>query len=227
MLAGGLGTRLREVVSDVPKPMAPVHGRPFLAYQLEHLAQQGVNRIVLSVCYMSEKIIDYFGNNYSGMDIVYANEDEPLGTGGAVKLAMESCTQDHVYILNGDTYFDVDIKGMEKQWKRNKTQLLVGMKTINCSRYGALEIENGCVIGLSNNIKNSSEFINIGCYLLETSSFKKISKPKVFSFEKDFLSNCPNRNSINLFEYKGYFIDIGIPEDYIKIQEKLNNENRY
>ena len=104
VLAGGFGTRLREVLPDLPKPMAPVAGRPFLEILLTSLADKGFSRVVLSLGYMADKIITYFGNSFTGLDLIYVVEDEPLGTGGAVRLALSQCLQDHIYILNGDTF---------------------------------------------------------------------------------------------------------------------------
>ena len=113
VLAGGFGTRLAHIVSDVPKPMAPVCGRPFLRFILDDLQKKGVERIILATGYKRECIEEFFGTHYRGMEIVYSPEDTPLGTGGAIKRALSLCREDWVAVLNGDTYFDVDFSTLD------------------------------------------------------------------------------------------------------------------
>ena len=112
VLAGGLGTRLKSVVSNVPKPMAPIGDKPFLEYILKYLKKNGITRAILSVGYKSEIIEEYFGNNFEGIDLVYSVEKEPLGTGGAIKKAMSKVKSNQVYIINGDTFFDINLKSL-------------------------------------------------------------------------------------------------------------------
>lgn len=112
ILAGGLGTRLRSVVQNIPKGMAPIQGRPFLAYQLDYLIEQGVNRIIFSVGYLHECISNYFGREYNGCQIVYSVEESPLGTGGAIRQALHHCKDQNIWVLNGDTYCNVNLKDM-------------------------------------------------------------------------------------------------------------------
>ena len=109
LLAGGIGTRLRSVVPNLPKPMAPVAGRPFLEILLNSLAKKGFKRVVLSVGYMAEKVVSHFGYNFVGMELVYEIEETPLGTGGAVCKAIAQCNTDHVFVFNGDTYLDLEV----------------------------------------------------------------------------------------------------------------------
>ncbi len=105
ILAGGFGKRLKAVVNDVPKPMAIINKRPFLEYLLSYLDFWGVNHLVLSVGYQKQMIMNHFGKSFKGIDIDYAVEDEPLGTGGAVKNAMTFIKGNHTFVLNGDTFF--------------------------------------------------------------------------------------------------------------------------
>ena len=105
ILAGGFGTRLRDVVADVPKSMAIINGKPFLEYLLGYLHSFGITKAVLSVGYLNEKIISYFGSRYKNIDLHYSIEEEPLGTGGAVKMAMDYVTSENVLVLNGGYYF--------------------------------------------------------------------------------------------------------------------------
>ena len=113
VLAGGFGTRLKSVVFDLPKPMAPVAGKPFLERLLKSLAQKGFTRIVLALGYMAEKVIEHFGSRFEGMELVYEIESTPLGTGGAVRLALTQCLTDHVFVFNGDTYLDLEVSHVE------------------------------------------------------------------------------------------------------------------
>lgn len=223
VLAGGFGTRLRSVVSDVPKPMAPIGDKPFLAYLLNELSRKGVNRVILSVGYKAEIIIKYFGSSYEGMDIEYAVEQEPLGTGGAVQLAMKSCTQDHIYIFNGDSYVNIDIKGMEVQWKIDRLQVIVGAVVEDTSRFGSILVEDGFVIGFAEKGKSGPGLINAGCYLLDPIKFNKFHYTPPFSLEKDFFESELSNKNIKIKVAEGFFIDIGIPEDYKKIQNRLLN----
>lgn len=215
ILAGGRGTRLRGVVNDVPKPMAPVNGKPFLAYQLETLAQKGVNRIILSVGYMSEKIIKYFGSNYSGMEIEYAIEDQPLGTGGAIKLALKSCTQDHVYVLNGDTYFDYPVRELEELWQRDRRPIITGVNIDNAHRYGRIRLscDSKTVEAFEEKGLAGPGIINAGCYVIPY-NFLSDCTERGFSFEEILLTKNLRDKHLNFLLSDGYFIDIGIPSDY-------------
>ena len=110
ILAGGKGTRLQSVVSDVPKPMADVNGRPFLSYLLHFLSTKGVRKVVLSVGYKHEVISNYYSNCFENMSICYAIENEPLGTGGALVESLKQVTDSNVLLLNGDSFFDINLK---------------------------------------------------------------------------------------------------------------------
>jgi D-glycero-alpha-D-manno-heptose 1-phosphate guanylyltransferase len=137
VLAGGLGTRLKEVLLDVPKCMAPVGDKPFLAYVLNYLENQGINKVILSVGYRKDYIINYFGNRYKNLAIYYAVENEPLGTGGAIKLALTQCSHDESFVLNGDTCFPVDLKAMEEVHFSSAADITIAVKRIeNASRDG-------------------------------------------------------------------------------------------
>jgi D-glycero-alpha-D-manno-heptose 1-phosphate guanylyltransferase len=140
ILAGGFGTRLQHIVSDVPKPMAPMDeaGTPFLQYVLADLARQGIRRVILSTGYKSEVIEQYFGGSFQEMELVYSREDTPLGTGGAVKQALTLCTAPDVFVLNGDTFFDVDLTAMRDFHRAQDADFTLAMKEMfNFDRYGA------------------------------------------------------------------------------------------
>lgn len=228
VLAGGFGTRLREIISDVPKPMAPIAGRPFLEILLCLLAQKGFTRIVLSLGFMADKIISHFGNDFSGIELIYVVEDKPLGTGGAIRLAIEQCLSDYTFVFNGDTYLDLEIEAVERSWQNKRSAIIVGRQVSDTSRYGRLLVENGQVKGFAEKGFAGPGLINAGCYLLKRNQLDNFPIYSPFSFETDYLANAIKNFSFDLFVTSGDFIDIGIPEDYARAQLELSgklNEN--
>ena len=219
VLAGGFGTRLRQVISDVPKPMAPMDekGTPFLAFVLDMLAEQGITHVVLSVGYLASVIQEYFGASYNGMRLSYVQEDSPLGTGGAVKKALKACQRDVVFVLNGDTYFDVDLAAMKKEHLRSKADFTLAAREMHdFDRYGALEIDkHGRILRFGEKKYCVDGFINGGVYCLQRNLLDDV-QPEVFSLEKDFLEKEMEQVRVQAYPSAGYFIDIGIPEDYQK-----------
>lgn len=221
VLAGGFGTRLRQVVPDLPKPMAPVAGRPFLEIVLADLARKGFRRVVLSLGFMAEKIQAYFGDEYSGMALGYVVEEVPLGTGGGVRLAMAACEQDHVFVFNGDTYLDLEVMAVERHWQSHRRPLIVGREVSDTSRYGRLMTNAGQVIGFSEKGVSGPGLINAGCYILNQGQLDEFPLHTAFSLESDYLSKLVMDTPLDLFLTKGHFIDIGIPEDYARAQTEL------
>lgn len=214
ILAGGFGTRLQSVVSDVPKPMAPINGKPFLEYMLEELNNQNFNKVVLAVGYKKEAIIDYFGNKYKNIELVYSAENEPLGTGGCVKQAMNYIDDEFVFILNGDTMFKVDFGKMSKL----NSLSIACKKMFNFDRYGEVNIQNGIITKFEEKKYVKEGYINGGIYYLPKNIFDSYDLPKKFSMEKDFFEKYIKKLNIKAFLSEDYFIDIGIPEDYQKAQ---------
>ena len=147
VLAGGLGTRLRQVLPDVVKPMAPVGGRPFLELLLLRLAANGFSRVVLSLGYRADSIRDHFGSNFAGMEIVDVVEETPLGTGGGMRLAMGKCEADHTFVFNGDTFLDLDIAALEARWQRSRSIIIVAREVPDTLRYGRLVVSGDRVTG--------------------------------------------------------------------------------
>ena len=221
VLAGGMGTRLRSVVSDLPKPMALVSGRPFLEILLTSLAQKGFSRVILSLGFMAEKISSHFGSQFAGLDLEYVIEDAPLGTGGAIRLATELCTQDHVFVFNGDTYLDIEIKQLEKQWESSRCPIVVSRQVPDTARYGRLVIEDGQVSSFDEKGIVGSGLINAGCYVLGANMLKQFSLNQAFSIETDYLIPEVTRGRVEVFVTDGIFIDIGIPTDYARAQDLL------
>lgn len=224
VLAGGFGTRLSHIVSDVPKPMAPVAGRPFLCYLLDYLHRYGFEHIVLSTGYMHEKIFDYFGESYQGMRISYAQETEPLGTGGGMLNALQHCQSDNVVVLNGDTLFLVDMEGLLQFHAKHKPLLTLVLRRVeDVSRYGAVCCnEQGRVVSfLEKNASTDAGFINGGTYVLQKSLFDGFRLGDRFSFETDILQSRYQQTPFLGYPSDAYFIDIGIPADYYRAQEEF------
>lgn len=216
ILAGGLGTRLRSAVADLPKCMAPVDGIPFIAFVIAYLQQQGITRFIFSLGYKSEVVTTYLQQQYPALDKSYVIEEEPLGTGGAVKLACESTTTQHVLVVNGDTLFNVDITKFAGFHFKHKTNCSLALKAMkDFSRYGSIEVEQDGLIKAFKEKQYCNEgYINGGMYALEVKQMLENNLPVKFSFEKDFLEKYTNTLQLFGFVQDAYFIDIGIPEDY-------------
>ena len=217
VLCGGLGTRLRKIVNDVPKPMAPVGDKPFLAFVLEYLKKQNIKRVILAVSYKYEVIQQYFGDEFLGMEIVYSIEKIPLGTGGAIKQALEFASRD-CYVLNGDTFFEIPLEEM----KLGKSKICIALKRMyDFDRYGAVEIDkNGFVESFEEKKFIKEGYINGGTYLVAKDIFDKFVLEDKFSFE-EFLCKYYRELQIQTKIFESYFIDIGIPEDYEKFIESM------
>jgi|SRR3989344_959976 len=222
ILAGGLGTRLRSVVSDLPKPMAPVNGRPFLEYVILRLKKFGINNIVLATGHMHEKVESYFGDGSKfGVKIKYSVETQPLGTGGAVRLA-RLLIGERFLLVNGDTWFDCDLDKLEQAHEKSAAIMTMALAEVkDSSRFGSVLInsenkiiqfvEKGKAIGSESNI-------NSGFYIIDAEIFKYISDGAV-SLEKDAFPKLVSERRMAGIALPGDFIDIGVPEDYFKFQE--------
>ena len=224
ILAGGLGTRLRSEVPDLPKPLAPIHGRPFLEYQLDYWIEQGVNAFVLSIGYLHEKIIKHFGYSYRNAKLEYVIEETPLGTGGGLILALDKVRNTESFLLlNGDTYFAVDLSYLEKFAKeKNADWSFCLFNTSNTQRYMGVELdEEQRIVRMGVKSPNSFCLANGGVYLVKTAALLQMAFSKKFSvgvrasLEADIFTYELNRG-VRMFGYaqKGVFLDIGIPQDY-------------
>lgn len=222
ILAGGFGTRLQSVVSDVPKPMAPVNGEPFLNYLFDYLRHYNIQHVVLSTGYLSDKIINYYQESFKGIRISYTTEESPLGTGGGLRLAMEKCLENEVLVMNGDSFFDISLSDFYYQHKITHSDCSLALRMVsNAARYGTITLNESCQIITfqeKNNIPTSG-LINAGIYLIRKPVFMNQTPREIpFSIEKDFFEKNLNDLKLFGFEYTGYFMDIGIPEDYNQIQ---------
>jgi len=216
IIAGGFGTRLQSVIKDLPKPMADINGKPFLEYLLNFLKKQGIKKVILSVGYKYKMIVDYFGENFSGINIVYSIEEEPLGTGGAIKKALNYIDYNDVFVLNGDTFFDINLSEFYKFHIGKKSDLSIGLKIMrNSDRYGIVEVDDDFKI--KNFIEkrySDKALINAGVYILKKDFLLTLNPPDKFSFEKDFLERYYRTYAFYGFPSDASFIDIGIPSDY-------------
>ena len=225
VLAGGFGTRLRKVVSDVPKPMSPISGRPFLDFLLESLASKGFHRVVISAGYMADKIVSHFGNEIYGLELVYEIEKKPLGTGGAVRQAVSRCIDNHVYVFNGDTLVDLDVHKTESLWNEYHCPIIVVRFVDDTSRYGRVELNDGIILSFTEKGVKGPGLINAGVYVLPTNSFSHFDLDAPFSLEADYLADLIEIKPVNGCITDGYFIDIGIPEDYARAQNDLSGKS--
>ena len=223
VLAGGLGTRLRSVITDLPKPMAPIGDKPFLRYILKYLQKNGITRIILSVGYKWKAIKEYLGDKFENIELIYSVEDEPLGTGGAIKKAMNQVKNSQVYIINGDTFFDVDLKSLDL---KDKSKLILSLKHMtDFDRYGCVETdEKGFVTTFAEKGYRKFGNINGGIYLMSKNIFNEFDLEEKFSFE-EFMQNNFKQLNISTKVFDNYFVDIGIPEDYEKAQIDLRNNH--
>jgi D-glycero-alpha-D-manno-heptose 1-phosphate guanylyltransferase len=230
ILAGGLGTRLRSVVSEWPKCMAPVAGKPFLYFVIEYLLSQGVDHFIFAVGYKNKIIIDYINDQYLSAgrqdprpNIQFSIEEEPLGTGGAVKQACSLATEKNVLIFNGDTLFKIDIAALSSFHISNGADCTLALKPMrNFNRYGVVELNNnGSVASFKEKQQYDSGLINGGVYTLNVTRFLQEVLPQKFSFEKDYLEAYFDKRKMYGLIQEEYFIDIGIPEDYERAQEEL------
>jgi D-glycero-alpha-D-manno-heptose 1-phosphate guanylyltransferase len=224
VLAGGLGTRLQHVLPDIPKCMAPINGKPFLAFVLDYLENQNIDKVILSVGFRKEQIINYFGASYRSLKIVYSIENEPLGTGGAIKQALDYCTNKLAFIVNGDTCFKPDLAAMSNLHQKAEADITIAVKHMaDSSRYGLVVADlNSKIVEFREKEKLSAGgWINGGIYLVRKALFDTFQQQK-FSIENDvFKVSCDNLR-FHAFQTDAFFLDIGIPADYCKAQILLN-----
>ncbi len=222
VLAGGLGTRLRSVVADVPKPMVSVCGKPFLFFVLQNIVKQNIKRIILAVGYKYKAIFDYFGNEFQTAELIYSIEDEPLGTGGGIRKAIEKTLGQQILIINGDTFYDLSINELFLFHTNGKYDLTMCLKPMqHFDRYGTVTAEQDRVTGMKEKQPCDSGFINGGVYLMNKEIIEKYAVNSKFSFEKDFLEKEVSQLKFGAYISDKYFIDIGVPEDYEKAQTEF------
>jgi len=222
ILAGGLGTRLRGVIDDLPKSMAPVNDRPFLVFILDQLSGFRITRAILAAGYRNEDISAFFGNRYKEIELVYSVESEPLGTGGAILKAAELINTDSFLVLNGDTLFDLDLEDFRKSFKYSNASLSVALKPmVDFDRYGSVSIEDSRIISFNEKKYCADGLINGGVYILRKDWISNNAPSAKFSFERDIMERRVKSDIITGYVSDSYFIDIGVPEDYERAIREL------
>jgi len=219
VLAGGFGTRLRSVVADVPKPMAPVGGRPFLSYILDDLEGHGFSTVVLAVSWRREAIIDSFGDKYGTLKLRYSIESAPLGTGGAIRQAFALVDDDSAFVLNGDTFQRLPYEAMHRLLLREASDAVVAVRNVSeTSRYGAVELQQSRICNFRSEGAKGRGLINAGAYLIQRRLIEDDALPESFSFERELLGLSVRTKILTACPVDGDFIDIGVPEDYARAQ---------
>jgi len=212
ILVGGLGTRLRPVVADRPKILAPVAGEPFVVHLIRQVERAGVRRAILATGYRADMVQDVIGGHVGGVEIFYSREDEPLGTGGAIRLALPHVNSDPVLILNGDSYCDADLASMISSHRAPATILATRVEDV--SRFGKLAIDaNQNVQRFEEKGGSGAGYINAGVYVLSRALIESILPVKPVSIERDVFPKWIGRG-LRAFPTAGKFIDIGTPESY-------------
>jgi len=215
ILAGGMGTRLHEAVPDLPKPMAPVNGKPFLWYILSWLTEYPISKVILSTGYKHESIISYFGDSFEGIPVEYAIEKEPLGTGGGLMFAAGKASGSDFIVINGDTYFPINLTELYSFHTGHSAFITVALKKMkDFSRYGAVECTDGKIIQFHEKKFCQDGFINGGIYLMNRNMLMSRHLPESFSLEKDVLEKSAGTGDLNGMVFTEPFLDIGIPEEY-------------
>jgi len=217
ILAGGFGTRLRSEVPDLPKPLAPVAGRPFLAWLLDRYADAGMRRVILATGYLGDLVEKTIGARWAGMDVVYSREETPLGTGGAIAAAARLCSGNGLHVCNGDTYLEYSPLALE-QVAAALPMAIALARVEDISRYGAVDVEQGRVLRFHEKRPGAAGLINAGSYFLSAAALDALPSDRAFSFEKEVLEPSAERGQVAvLLDSKG-FIDIGVPEDFRRAQ---------
>jgi D-glycero-alpha-D-manno-heptose 1-phosphate guanylyltransferase len=218
ILAGGLGTRIRQVVPDVPKPLAPVGGRPFLDILLAYLDRYAsVGRVILAVCHQADRIVAAYGGRTGyRFALSFSVEERPLGTGGAVRKALEFATTRSILVMNGDTFVEVDVDELGGfHLRHGMAATVVACRVEDAGRYGIVRVDGeGRVTSFEEKRPDAGAgTVNAGVYVLDRRLFDAVPADRVVSLERDLLPEWIGKG-IRAFPAKGRFIDIGVPESY-------------
>ena len=221
ILAGGLGTRLRKVVSDRPKVMAEINGKPFLYYLLDQLVDASIEKIVISTGYMGHLIEETVGSSYKRLQVNYSPEEIPLGTAGALKLAGQAVDTEKCLVMNGDSYMKFDPLLLLMNHKKSDASITIVIKKVEVSsRYGVIDMnpEHEIVQFIEKGSAGGSGHMNAGVYLVEMGILEKIPDKIPCSLEYDFFPVMIGKG-IYGYEAEGKFIDIGTPESYAQAEK--------
>ncbi|RPG17971.1 MAG: hypothetical protein CBC84_001870 [Pelagibacteraceae bacterium TMED124] len=219
LLAGGRGTRLREIVNDRPKPLALINGRPFITIILDRIIKYSCEKIFITVSFKGDMFKKYLGSNYKGVPLKYIYEKSPLGTGGAVLNAFRFLSREKAIIINADTFLDLNYSKFIK-YGTDKDYLLCATKVENSERYGLLNIsKDSKVLGFFEKQKNCSGYINSGVYMFNKSIIDLYKNIDNCSLETKILKDLTDQNKLFAYKCNSFFIDIGIPKDFLNAQK--------
>ena len=221
VLAGGFGTRLKDVLNGRPKPLAPVSGRPFLAFLLDDWVASGVKRFVFLLHYKAHQIEEFVCNYFLSLEdqqisYVCLVEPAPMGTGGAIRFATTKvCFPDELLVVNADTW----LPGGVRLLLHAKANCLAAVNVDNAARFGGLDVEGDLVVGFhEKDAKAKGCLINGGAYRLKTDLFTHSALPLNFSIETEIFTRLADEKMLSVIEASKEFIDIGVPEDYEKFK---------
>jgi len=222
ILAGGLGTRLKPILPDLPKSLAPVAGKAFLAFLLDNARKQGIEKFIFALGYKTKQIEAFVKEYLAEGSYVFSVEEEPLGTGGAIFKACGKVSSENTIVLNADTFFGIKFSNLTIIHELRKADCTIALKPMKAiDRFGVVDIDKQIVTGFSEKKYYEAGLINGGVYALSVAAFLQQSFPPVFSFETEYLEKKYRGGKILGMISDAYFVDIGIPEDYDSAQREL------
>lgn len=229
LLAGGLGTRLKTISGDLPKVLVPVRGVPFLHYVLKNAENRGIKKVILATGYGHNEIEKFFTTQSYNLEILFSREDKKLGTGGAIKKALDKCSEKKCFVMNADTLLGIDFSSVESNSLRLEEKdpivVLSAIKVSDSARYGTVAIKDKKVTSFNEKTgtKVAGE-ISAGLYLLDKNKYLKYvqAKGECFSLEQEVFTNLASEGRLWAYQAgEKDFLDIGVPEDYLQIEEFL------
>jgi len=224
VLAGGLGTRVRELTkNDMPKVMLPIKGKPFIYYLFKFLKEQGLTNIILCTGFKKEVIKSYFGDGkIFGLNVIYSEETSPLGTAGAIKNAEKYIYSPRTFVFNGDTIFNIDIYKLLEFHIAKEAKISIALKYMSdTARYGKVVFDSeGSVTKFAEKGNRGKGYVNGGIYIIESEVINKIDKIPS-SLENDILP-LYIKKGLYAKPFPSYFVDIGVPEDYEKAKKEFS-----
>jgi NDP-sugar pyrophosphorylase family protein len=226
ILAGGLGTRIGSMVNDRNKVAASINGRPFIFFILDLLCASNVERVVICSGYKGDDLAARIGNHYKTIELIYSKEQKPLGTAGALRLALPHFADHTIIAMNGDSYLDLDLRDLITYHRKIGSKTTIASVWVeDASRYGKLEIDsqNRVKAFLEKQNECHAGYINAGIYVLEPQMLVEIPEGIPFSLEHEIFPQWANKR-LYAYRHKGTFIDIGIPESYMYAQEHFKSK---
>ncbi|MBX9742868.1 MAG: NTP transferase domain-containing protein [Chthoniobacterales bacterium] len=223
ILAGGNGSRLKELTKETPKPLLNIAGKPFLFYLLDYLNNEGITEVVLAIGYLASQFKQTIGEGYKNITIKYSIEAEPLGTGGALTQALTMTSQENIFVFNGDTLFKGNLKMLQEIHREATVPLSLMLRYVeDTARYGKIDFKDKYVRAIQEKGKAGPGYINGGVYLLCKNQWP-IMEEKTYSLESETLPFLISTNKVACVVSNDYFIDIGILEDFYRGQSELMN----